>query len=84
MPPGACTTIAFIVAPFRGLNFNRVTSGVMSSNTASTGSPMRSAPASTPTGLENSRTPQSSRTWITVYGTADRRSRLGEKRTMSR
>ncbi len=54
---------------FRGLNFNRVTSDVTSSNTASTGIPMRSEPASTPTGLENSRTPQSSRTWITVYGT---------------
>ena len=53
--------------PF-GLNFSKVTSPVTSSNTASTGMPMRSAPFSTPAGLANTRTPQSSRTWIDRVG----------------
>src|SRR5205807_7535064 len=51
---------------FRGLNLSKVIFGAMSSNAASTLRPMRSAAASTSTGLENRRTPQSSRTWITV------------------
>ena len=66
VPPGARTTMAFMQRTPFGLNFSNVTSGADLLEHRLDRHADAHELGSTPTGLENSRTPQSSRTWITV------------------